>query len=58
MALLLALQWLLGRPMAAVLVASPWRLLAYPLQTTRRTWVAEVAAYALLAAALAGQWTG
>ncbi|MBK6540025.1 MAG: hypothetical protein IPG10_01820 [Flavobacteriales bacterium] len=59
MALLLALQWLLGRPMAAVLVASPLAiLLAYPLQTTRRTWVAEVAAYALLAAALAGQWTG
>ena len=57
MALLLGLQWLLGRPMPGVLVACPMAiLLAYPLQTARRTWLAELAVYALLAVALAGQW--
>ena len=59
LALLLVLQWLLGRPMSAVLVACPLAiLLAYPLQTTRRVWLAELALYALLGVALAGQWWG
>ncbi|MBK8340841.1 MAG: hypothetical protein IPK99_12980 [Flavobacteriales bacterium] len=59
MALLLGLQWLLGRPMPTVLLACPMAiLLAYPLQTARRTWPAELAVYALLAVALASQWAG
>ncbi|MBK8341723.1 MAG: hypothetical protein IPK99_17890 [Flavobacteriales bacterium] len=47
------------RPMPTVLLACPMAiLLAYPLQTARRTWLAELAVYALLAVALASQWAG
>lgn len=55
--LLLGFAAVLGHPLPAVLVACPLAVvLSYPLQATRRLWLAELAVAALLVAAVAGPW--
>lgn len=57
--LLLGFAAVLGHALPAVLVACPLAVvLSYPLQVTRRLWLAELAVYALLVAAVAGPWWG
>ncbi|MBK7943183.1 MAG: hypothetical protein IPJ87_15130 [Flavobacteriales bacterium] len=57
--LLLGFAAVLGHTLPATLVACPLAvILSYPLQATRRLWLAELAVAALLLAAVAGPWWG